>query len=196
MYRLMLLTVAVATTLLAQPPVRRPFAAGEQAGQPAPRFTALKDYLGLTDAQVTALADARKKQVEAAQPIREQLRAKAEALRTEMQKASPDGAAIGSLIVDIKKLREQLRTSHQGVNSDALAVLNPDQQAKLKALDDARKLFPAAAQASAAGLIAAPERPAGMGPGAGFRRDMGRRMGMGMGMGPMGADASRRGPRF
>lgn len=194
MRRLILLTVAVATTLLAQPPARRPFAAGNQTGQQAPRFTALKDYLGLTDAQVTALADARKKQFDATQPAREQLRAKVDALRTEMRKDNPDGSVIGSLTVEIKKLREEMRTAHRAVSPAALAVLTPDQQAKLKALEEARKLFPAAAQAGAAGLIAAPEWPEGMGPGAGFRRGMGR--GMGMGMGPMGAGPGPRGPRF
>jgi Spy/CpxP family protein refolding chaperone len=190
MRKLILLTVALATTMLAQPPgPRRGFGPGApQADRPAAQLTALKDYLGLTDAQVASLRDARTKQAEANKPLRDQLQTKVAALRTEMQKANPDASVVGNLQVEIKRLREQLRTSRHAVNADALAILSPDQQAKLKALEEARKLFPAAAQAGAMGLIAVPEPPAGAGAG---MRPMRR---MGGGMRPMGMGPGPRGP--
>lgn len=191
MRNLIVLTVALATTMLAQPPgPRQGFGAGvPPADRPAAQMTALKDYLGLTDSQVTALREARVKQAEANKPVLDQIRTKTEALRTEMQKANPDASVVGALQVEIKKLREQLRESRQGVSPDALAVLTPDQQTKLKALEEARKLFPAAAQAGAVGLIAAPEPPAGAGTGFGPMR-------RGDGMRPMGFGTGPRGPRM
>lgn len=188
MRRLILLTAILSTTLLAQGPgPRRTFAPGAGAGEARqPRLTALKDYLNLTDTQVTALTEARKRTAEANKAAFEEMRTKAQALRTEMQKDSPDAATVGNLQVELKKLREQTRDKRNAVDANAFAVLTPEQQAKLKALEEARKLFPAAGQADALGLIAAPERPEGA-PGPALRPRMrGPRVGAGMrpGMGP------------
>ncbi len=121
---------------------------------------ALKAALGLSDAQVQQLRDLRKQQAEEAKPTMDQIRAKREALAEAMKSATPDSALVGQLTVDIRKLGESLRNGRGERSSKALAILTPDQKAKLTALDEARKLMPAAGQAAALGLLEPPQGPA------------------------------------
>lgn len=182
MKRILLTTVLLAGTLMAQGPGFGPGPRAPRADAPGVARVpdALKTYLNLTDDQVQKLVDARKSVAEANKPIFEQIREKSQALREEMQKDTPDAAKVGQLMVDIKALRTKLRDGRGDVNSAALAVLTDAQKALLPALDQALKLGPAARQAAALGLVAAPEPPEGAGLGAG-----------GFGAGPRGRGMAR-----
>lgn len=120
---------------------------------------ALKTALGLTDTQVQQLRDLRTQQAEAAKPTLDQIRTKRQALAEAMKSASPDSALVGQLMVDIRKLGDSLKAARDTREASALALLTPDQKTKLTALQEAQKLMPAVAQATALGLLAPPQGP-------------------------------------
>lgn len=180
MKRLIVAALALALGAWAQGPRGGGFGPGGSAGMGAPGGMggpggmgmmgqgiaaaspdALKEYLALTDSQVTQLKDLRTKRFEAAKPIMEQIRTKSQELKTLLDGANPDPAKVGQLTVEIKQLREQVRNLRTSDQDAALAILTPEQKTKLKALEDALKLMPAAHQAVGLGLLEAPERPAG-----------------------------------
>lgn len=159
--------IATAGLILAQ-------GAGGQArsGRPAPGGKALQEQLQLTDQQVTQLRDLRKQQFESTAAQRQQLRTAATSLRDMMQSANPDAAAVGKQTLEVKQLREQVRSAQQEYAKKALALLTPQQAEKLKDLEAALKMMPAARQAQAMGLIEAPAGVAAMGAGRMARRPM------------------------
>ena len=158
MRRLILTGLVCTAALMAQGPVPRgPHAGG--AGDPA----ALKQALGLTDAQVQQLRGLRREQAQSFRPAMEQMRGKSQALREAMAAPNPDPAQVGQMMVELKGMREQMRTARGSLNEKALAVLTPDQKTRLKSLEEARKAAPALRQAMALGLVAPPEGMGGMG---------------------------------
>jgi Spy/CpxP family protein refolding chaperone len=136
---------------------------GEGRGQRLEQatFDALKTYLTLTDAQVTQLKAVLQKQAEANKPVMEQIRAKQQQIAEEMKKDAPSPTVVGNLMVEVKKLRDSIRDKSGATSTDALAVLTPAQQTKLKELEAAQKAVPAVHQAELLGLLARPEPPAG-----------------------------------
>lgn len=130
--------------------------AQRMAGQGLSGAGALKDYLGLTDAQVEQIRSLRKQEAANMQTQAAATRAKALELRQLVQSASPDAAKVGALTLELKQLREGMAASRSGLSDQAKAVLNADQQAKLKELEAALKLGPAARQAVGLGLVEAP----------------------------------------
>jgi Spy/CpxP family protein refolding chaperone len=197
MTKTILATFALSGLLFAQGPGFGPRPGAER--QP-PTPTALIEYLGLSETQVTQLTDLRKSLPDIAKPIAEQIRTKNEALREEMQKTNPNPATVGQLMVDMKALREQIRAEHVKINDQAKALLTEDQKSKLAQLEAAAKLLPAFRQAIGLGLL---DGPAGAGPaegpGMGLMGGRGARgQGInspGMGMGLMGGRGAR-GPRL
>jgi Spy/CpxP family protein refolding chaperone len=128
----------------------------------------LKNFLGLTDAQVQQLKDLRKTQSEALKPYQEQIQEKRKALAEEMQKTSPSAAVAGQLMVDIKKIREEMKAKAGDRSTAVRAVLTDAQKAKLPELEAAQKLGPAVREAAAVGLLTPPAGQAGgfgVGPG-------------------------------
>ncbi|MGC4053022.1 MAG: periplasmic heavy metal sensor [Paludibaculum sp.] len=171
MKRLTVVMFMLAGTLLAQGPGGPGFrrnGMGPRQMQPAGSTDALKQYLGLTDAQVQQLRDLRKQQAESQRPAMEQIRDKRQQLRDAVRAASPDSALIGQLTVDIKKLTESMQANRTDLQAKAQALLTPDQKTKIAALQEAQKLMPAAGQATALGLLAPPAGQVGMGAGAGM----------------------------
>lgn len=148
--------------LLAQPPAGRAIGMRAQRGQAMQRaaaarnMAALKDVLGLSDAQVRQLRDLRRQQAEAARPTMEQLRANRKALAEAMQADSPDAARVGQLMVDGKKLRESARAAGDEFRAKAQALLTPEQKTKLAELQQAGRKAGAARQAMGLGLLAPP----------------------------------------
>jgi Spy/CpxP family protein refolding chaperone len=158
------LMMAGAMTLVAQGPFGSP-PGGQQ------RTSAVKDYLGLSDDQMTQLANLRTAERQANQTLFEQLRARQTSLRGLLDSGSTDAAAIGKLQIEIETLRKQLDQNRSRFDEQAKAVLTATQQAKLKTLEDATALQPAIAGAGALGLL---ER----------RAPAGGMMGRGAGLGP------------
>lgn len=121
---------------------------------------ALKSYLGLTDTLVQQLHDLRKQQAEAAKPILDQIQTKRQAVADAMKSPTPDSTLIGQLMVDIRKLGDSLKGLRDDREAKALALLTPGQKTKLTALQEAQKLMPVVAQATALGLLEPPPGPA------------------------------------
>ncbi|QOY85356.1 Spy/CpxP family protein refolding chaperone [Paludibaculum fermentans] len=184
MKRLTVVMFMLAGTLLAQGPGGPGFRHNgmgprQQQMQPAGNADALKQYLGLTDAQVQQLKDLRKQQAESQRPVMEQIRDKRQQLRDAVRAANPDAALIGQLTVDIKKLTESMLANRTDLQAKAQALLTPDQKTKMAALEQAQKLMPAAGQATSLGLLAplaGTAGQAGMGPGMMGRPRQGRMM--------------------
>jgi Spy/CpxP family protein refolding chaperone len=164
MRKLMISMVLCSGLLLAQGPMGRRGGPGpsgvvaerQAAGRAMAGAGALKDYLGLTDAQMEQMRTLRREQAEQVRPDAQAIRAKAQELRKEMQSSAPDAAKVGQLTVELKQLREKAMAERSGFGDKVRAVLTADQQAKLQALEEAAKLAPAARQAAAMGLITPP----------------------------------------
>jgi Spy/CpxP family protein refolding chaperone len=174
---ILLATVLSAGSLLAQPGPPH----GDGMRGPGANLDALKSVLELTDQQVTDLKAAQKTFfTDQVKPIMEQIREKREALRTEMQKESPNSSVVGQLQVEVADLAKQIQAKREAQAAQTRASLTDAQKAKLTQLEEAAKLLPAVHEAQALGLVSPPEG----GPGFGF----GARAGM---MRAFGARAAR-----
>jgi Spy/CpxP family protein refolding chaperone len=139
--------VIVGTTLLCAQAVITPL-----PPNPAP-YTAVKQYLGLSDAQMQSLQDVQKNRAAADQAIYKQISDKQTAINNLLSSGSNDALQIGQLTIDISNLRKQLPTSGAPFRDAALAVLTQDQKNKLPALTSALQLGPAGSQAIGLNLI-------------------------------------------
>jgi Spy/CpxP family protein refolding chaperone len=122
---------------------------------PAMNYQALKQALGLTDAQTQQLQDLQKNRQAKTQAIYQQISDKQKQLNDALASASPDAAAIGQLEIDMGNLRKQIGAG-QSVRDEALALLNDAQRAKLTDLQNALQLQRAANEAIGLGLISPP----------------------------------------
>jgi hypothetical protein len=168
-----------AAVLLAQP-TPRPRAAA------APGIPAVKNYLGLSDQQVQQLVELRREEQQLLQPIREQMREKAQALSAARQAANPDPTTVGQLTLDLQNLRKQVAAIDEAYHAKALALLESAQKEKLDELAAAARRAergrPIVQGATLLNLLAAPEPPpadAGR-----VRPNAAARPGMGMGRAP------------
>lgn len=174
----MTLRIALPLILAGAAMAQGPMGPGRRMG---PGLDAVKDYLGLTDAQVQSIQQARQRAGENARTTFEQIRTKQTALRDLLDKGTTDAAAVGKLTLEIEALRKQAKEAMSGVRTQSAAQLTAAQAAKLKSLEEAAELQPALHGAMALGLLEPPDAPA---------------HGMGMGPGMMGSPAMmHRGPR-
>jgi|GEM_PF-1800561 len=136
---------------------QRGLMAQRMAGQGLAGAGALKEHLGLTDAQVEQIRALRKQEAANMQAQAAAIRAKALELRQLTESPSADPAKVGALTLELKQLREKAIASRSRVSEQTRAVLTSDQQAKLTQLEEAVKLGPAARQAVALGLVVPPQ---------------------------------------
>ena len=142
-----LIPIAFAAALAAQPPAVRPEGRGPAGlGQ-------LATYLGLSSQQVSDLRQLRADAAQALRPARTDVAAKAKALRQLLQTQNPDPAAVGQATLDLRTARQQVAKARQDYRKQALARLTPEQQTRLQALAEAQQRMPEARQARALGLI-------------------------------------------
>jgi hypothetical protein len=93
----------------------------------------LKAYLNLTDTQVSALLQVQRERAEAERAIHQQMGEKQRALDALLQAGSRDAMQVGQLMIDIAALRKGLPLAGS-YRESSLAILTPDQKAKLPAL--------------------------------------------------------------
>lgn len=129
---------------------------GSRAG-----FTELKDYLGLTDAQITQIQSVRQTASSSIQAVMTQINDKRTALQSLLDKGTTDAAVVGKLILDINTLQKQAEQLHSAEQGAALKLLTADQKSKLAVLESASKLQQPIHEAMALGLLTPPVRPAG-----------------------------------
>lgn len=98
----------------------------------------LTRFLELTDEQIDQARSLFEGTRELTQPIREDLRATHRELRTLLDTDAPDANRVGSLVLEMHDLREQLRQSRELAFEDFRALLTPEQLDKLETLKEAR----------------------------------------------------------
>ncbi len=98
---------------------------------------AVKTFLSLSDQQVQQLVQLRRDERQALQPVRQQMKDKAQALQQLHQSANPDPTAVGQLVLDVQKLREQVRTVDGDYHKRALDILDATQREKVQNLQNA-----------------------------------------------------------
>ena len=133
-----------ATSMIYPPPITQP-------------GRALREFLNLTEAQAQALQTILTSKSRAEQAVYEEARQKQVALDTLMRNNSTDYLQIGRLTVEIRDIYKKLPVSGEPYKSQALAVLSPEQRAKLATLTNALTLMPAANDAVYFSLIDRPQ---------------------------------------
>lgn len=123
---------------------------------PKPVYAQLKAYLNLTDTQVQNLLGIQASRNTAQQAIYQQINQKQTQLNLLLSQGTADALTVGQLEIDINNLRKQLPLPNSSFRTQALAVLTPDQTAKLPALVSALQLQATAYQAITLDLIDAP----------------------------------------
>ena len=125
-------------------------------------YNEIRQYLVLSDAQVKSLEQVQSNRREAETAIYRQMAEKQSALNSLLQAGSTDALRIGQLTIELSNLRRGLPLSAEPYRSSALAVLAPEQKAKLQALADALRLAPAAYEAISFNLLDPPNRNIGL----------------------------------
>ena len=119
----------------------------------------LRQYLVLSDAQVSTLEQIMKNRSQAEQQIYLQISEKERQMYGLLQQGSNDAGTIGRLMVEINNLRRQLPLSGGPYRTQALAAINDAQKAKVAALVEALKLQSPAWQAVQLNLMDSPHVP-------------------------------------
>jgi len=140
-------------TLLAQ---ASPLPSGSRWG--TPNLDALKSFLLLSDQQVQDLTALQATFRDTVKPIYQQIMTDQKQLKQEMGKASPDSSVMAQLLADIKNLRSQIKSKRDGLQPQMLALLSDSQKGQLANLQQALSLQQAAHQATALGLVEAPQQ--------------------------------------
>jgi Spy/CpxP family protein refolding chaperone len=103
------------------------------------RFERLKNYLALTDAQVTQMRGLVKAHHDTVVPLRAEMRDKREAIRAALNLAEPNATTIGQLVIAEHGLQTQVKNLNKKLNDDFIAILTPEQKVKF---EDLKKLRP------------------------------------------------------
>jgi Spy/CpxP family protein refolding chaperone len=119
----------------------------------------LKQYLVLTEAQVSSLEQLRQNRLQQEQGIYRQMAEKQRQMYELLQQGSNDTVAIGRLMVDINNLSRQLPLKGDTYRTEVLAQLTPAQKTKLPGLSEALKLQSVAWQAIELNMIDNPNIP-------------------------------------
>jgi Spy/CpxP family protein refolding chaperone len=127
----------------------------------SPPIAELKQYLNLTDSQVSSLESIVQQKTQAQQQISAQISQKYQALQALLQSPSPDPNAVGQIMIDIQNLQKKLTPSTEPYHTEALAVLTPSQATLLANLNTALQLQTAANEAVNVNLLVRPN-PAGI----------------------------------
>jgi len=130
----LLAALAVATPVLAQgPPSGGPGGPGPGGGPQAgpPPETVLKDVLGLSDDQITALKAALDTRRQAADTLIPQLRDAEKALADALKATSPDPTQLGTLLLNVQAIRTQLDQANETFKSAVTKLLAAAQQQKV-----------------------------------------------------------------
>lgn len=120
---------------------------------------ALREFLNLTPAQVTALQEVQKSKREAEQAVFEELRQKQAAIENLLRNGSTDYSQIGRQTVELRDLQKKIPVSGEPYRTRALAVLSADQRAKLPVLVNALTLQWPANEAVTWNLVDRPDVP-------------------------------------
>jgi Spy/CpxP family protein refolding chaperone len=105
------------------------------AGPQQPPDEALKDVLGLTDAQLAQLHTLLDSRRTAAEALRAQIEAAQKAVHDAVEAATPDPTAIGNAILALQNLQKQVQSANESFKASFTAILTADQKAKYDAIE-------------------------------------------------------------
>ncbi|HLK67977.1 MAG TPA: hypothetical protein VKU19_31305 [Bryobacteraceae bacterium] len=123
---------------------------------PTPAITALKQYLNLTDAQVTSLTAIVQQKASAIEQVNQQIAQKNQSLATMLASANPNPTTVGQTLIDIQNLEKQLAPTTEPYHTEALAILTPAQATLLSNLNTALQLQATACEAVNVNLLVLP----------------------------------------
>ena len=146
-------------TRVIEPEVTLEVAALDMGAADHPRAKeAIVEFLALTEEQVAQWDVLLAEREEAVAPLREELRSIEEQLRELLQGESPDPAAVGSLVLAGKTLRDGIAAAHRTYVEAFEALLTVEQKAMLGAVRRAAHLAPLVPAFGTFGLVALPGR--------------------------------------
>lgn len=122
-------------------------------------FEDMKQFLALSDVQMQQLGKILDEQTSSSQGHHERLEAKRAELDALLRSGSRDVSRMGQLTLDIYTLSTEAPDPAEEWRRRAVAVLTPQQRAKLEPLQQAVNLAAAASQALAFNLLNAPPPP-------------------------------------
>ena len=120
---------------------------------PAPVIPELKQYLNLTDAQVTSLESIVQQKSQALQQVSDQIAQKNQTLQTLLASPNPNPTTVGQTMIDIQNLGKQLTPSTEPYHTEAVAVLTQSQLSLLGNLNTALQLQTPACEAVNVNLL-------------------------------------------
>lgn len=139
---LLILTVLMTSTLMAQPRPRPNFQGGPDGpDQLGPDAISLRDrccpvipprrvlvrVLQLDEDQLAKVAELHQAIAEAVGPLREELKLLGEALRAELGSEDPDPCEVGQLLLAIKELQAEICETLRSFDAEFEAILSPEQ---------------------------------------------------------------------
>jgi hypothetical protein len=127
--------------------------------RPQEQYDAVRQFLVLTPAQLSALMALQTSKRNAEAEIYRQMHQKQTELDALLQAGSNDAVSIGRLMVDINNLRKELPDAGAPFRNQALAVLEEPQKARLAQLTQALELQPTANEAVQLNLVEYPRIP-------------------------------------
>ena len=101
------------------------------AAQESP-WTIVAKILSLSDEQAQTLGHIVRARSEAIRPAVEQVQAREPALARQLQSSDPDPQAVGRLVIEIKRIQEQMHHAIAETNQQFETLLAPDQSARLQ----------------------------------------------------------------
>lgn len=104
------------------------------AQRPFARMAKLKNYLALTDQQVSDIGGLVKKHHDDAFPLRQELRARNHELKIALDSPEPNPTAVGQLVLAERAPKNQLRALNVKLRGDIAAKLTPEQKQKFDSL--------------------------------------------------------------
>ncbi len=106
---------------------------GAGPGGPPPDVV-LREILGLTDDQLSAVQALQETRRQTAQPLVQQMGDAQKALGDALKAASPDPAAVGSALLVVESLRKQLGAVDEAFRTGFAALLTADQKARVDSI--------------------------------------------------------------
>ena len=116
----------------------------------------IREYLSLTDAQISALANASAGYNSYYAKMQDQTNDLSINIRDETAKPSPDPAALGFFYASLASIGQNIQNQGIALRQQALTLLSDPQKATLKSLQDSAALQPLAYQALVCGLLSQP----------------------------------------
>ena len=125
---------------------------------PTPAIAGLKQYLNLSDSQVTSLLSIVQQKMLVQQQVEAQISQKNQTLQTLLASASPSPTTVGHTLIDIQNLQKQLTPTVEPYHTQALAILTQSQATLLANLNTALQLQTPACEAVSVNLLVLPSQ--------------------------------------